>query len=585
MASSWVDAGVGFCTAIDGGPFTEDGRSATFSSGSPFFVDVRVGRSKTLKPLKGLVVRGVDAKLRLYGANEGEMFSMSMPAAVLYGTSAQALTAPGVRGSDGQSAAGKYVEWVWDIADSTIPLAILDSEADVPGSRSWGGITIETMRFNQFASSDYKNRLEIRTASTLAKYLVSAKPGWTITAPGTLGAGATGQLSLRVAYPDGEPVIGLQVQFSSTTQAVAFAGGALSARAATDGNGVITLPITSVRSGADSIKVVVVDPRTRTVCFDPPLDTNVAVNASYINVDGRQCVLVPADPGVPTIPSRTVADPTYAWDSGANSTKTLEGDVYTEFSGAEAILGGVVGFTTEPDRVPDPTRIAHGWYMHEGVAQVYESGKLLTPPEAYAADTVFRIQRSRGQVTYLLDGDIYRTSPDTLSGVVSVGASLFGEGDFLFEPQDTPAPPDGGEPVAVITSYLSGGGRGTWLSVTEPETEYCSDALRDMVSYELANQSPGEEVPTNIVVVGFAAVNTEEVPGGMDTCTARVPSAHIAAITPMDEPFYVGYSSASIHMRSDQIPGEGWYLFEIKYSDQNDGDLFEYGYFYYSTGW
>ena len=62
--------------------------------------------------------------------------------------------------------------------------------------------------------------------------------GAALTADGFAGLIADGihvdPLTLRVAYPDGEPVVGLRIRLASTTQAVTFADEAFSATATTD---------------------------------------------------------------------------------------------------------------------------------------------------------------------------------------------------------------------------------------------------------------------------------------------------------------------------------------------------------------
>jgi len=557
--------GVGFCVSVDGSEYSEDARYAALTSAKPFFLNIRAGRAKAIKPQKGLVVRAVDAKLRIFGAHEGDAVSGARSAAAVYGTSTLLMSASGVANTSGQSLASRYVDWKWDVADTTIPLAMLDGEADLPAKASWGGITVDTLLFNFAANANFSTRLEIRTDSTLIKYLVSAKPQWQIVAPAELGAGATGTLTLRVAYPDGEPVVGLRIRLASTTQAVTFADGAFSATATTDIAGEARVPLSPVRNGADSIHVVVDDPRSSAGYFDPPLDTHVGINASYISVDGRQCVLLPADPGVAAIPAQTTSTPTYAWDSGANSEVTRVGDLYVQFSGAEAILGGIVGFTSTPEMVPAPERIAHGWYLHEGVAQVYERGRLATVAVAYDATSVFVIQRYRGQVAYLIDGSVKHRSTDTLEDPVSVAASLFGEGDFLFEREE--APVSGNTPI-VISPDGNGSSNGAFqIGVNR---EICSSQFQAALVSIVQNVGPDQE--TSVIVTRIAYVAPGNEPPSDVACGEDVNAQDIAALVDVGRIPFKTYSIAPfdfIWLVNPVVDGweMGWHLLELEYQD------------------
>lgn len=148
------------------------------------------------------------------------------------------------------------------------------------------------------------------------------------------------------------------------------------------------------------------------------------------------CTTYPAVPGQPYIaPSYTVT-PTYAWDSGANSVVTRDGNVAMNLTGMGVVTGVVVGFTQDRDDVQDYARMTHAFYLHSNqdgdrLYQVMEAGTVRTANQAYTPSTAFSLRRINGAVVYVVDGTVVYRSTVPSSGELSVGTSLYGPGDVI----------------------------------------------------------------------------------------------------------------------------------------------------------
>lgn len=351
--------------------------------------------------------------------------------------------------------------WTWNKPGSTVPLGMIYPSAADVSSVEWAGVATDSIIFNP--AGYLTQTFDVWLLACTVGYLVSPKPQWQLAAPSHLGAGQADQVRIRVAYPDGEPVVGLRIRLRAETHDVAFgAGGAYSLEVVTDNSGKANIPIRAVSTGASAIRVELADERCAPEFFSPPFFAVVPVNADTINVGGNTCVVLPGVAAVPAVPATRVENPTYAWDSGANSEQALQGDVALQFSGAQALVGAVVGLTDKRADVPSPSRIAHGWYLHTNgitpVAQAYEGGKVVSREEPYTPETVFRVERRGANIAYLFGGKVIRRATSTLHNEVSVGASLFGANDFVFEAAEGGGGGGGGGArVAVVNGFGDGG--------------------------------------------------------------------------------------------------------------------------------
>lgn len=185
------------------------------------------------------------------------------------------------------------------------------------------------------------------------------------------------------------------------------------------------------------------------VVYDPngtidPKTGQVKVIDSYIRVCTStwvstgpagpvSCVTYPAQPAVPPQPARPSVVRHYqvlAWNAGANSVVTQEGDCVCTFT-MKRVVGVVVGLTAQRENVTDYQRLTHALYFHSGRFNVMERGTVKSDAFAYANGDEFKIQRVRNEVTYIHNGKRVYTSRLPSSGEVSVGCALYASGDAI----------------------------------------------------------------------------------------------------------------------------------------------------------
>lgn len=169
-------------------------------------------------------------------------------------------------------------------------------------------------------------------------------------------------------------------------------------------------------------------------CYVCRTETRYTVPPTYSCVTYPAVPYKPATPPTPPTPPWVESRPRYGWDAGANSRQELDGDVFVRFT-QPVVVGVVTGFTHNPDAVPDPTRISHGFYFYTDAArgqsyvQVYEAGITRGGRMVHYPEDEFRIQRVKGEVSYWCGGERVYTSATPSTGPVRVGTSLFATGD------------------------------------------------------------------------------------------------------------------------------------------------------------
>lgn len=137
------------------------------------------------------------------------------------------------------------------------------------------------------------------------------------------------------------------------------------------------------------------------------------------------CITTPARPASPGTPTRVVSVPAYGWDAGANSVRTVTGDLQLRFT-MGSVLGAVIGLVPDRDNTGDMARITHGFLFNQGPDgsmryAVIESGVVRRGSATYTSSTEFKVVRTGSQVVYLVDG-----APVYASVVPCVGAQLCG---------------------------------------------------------------------------------------------------------------------------------------------------------------
>lgn len=262
----------------------------------------------------------------------------------------------------------------------------------------------------------------------------SSKPSFALELPDEIAAGEVVDVVLRMRYLTGDVVDGQAVKLSNSTGDVALsyvsAPPSNEINPVSDANGEINFKLHGVRTGGDAISVRVETPGF----FSPALNVVFPINGSGMS---GGCVVVPAAPGVPSVPGYEVRSPQAGWDSGARSVTQLSGDAELSFSMGD-VVGVVVGITPAGTDVAVREAITHGFYMFTdgGRArqfQVYESGERIGVQGTYAVDDVFYIRRVGDRVFYSLEnaGQVFfrYASRVPLAGDIEALSALYASGD------------------------------------------------------------------------------------------------------------------------------------------------------------
>lgn len=147
------------------------------------------------------------------------------------------------------------------------------------------------------------------------------------------------------------------------------------------------------------------------------------------------CKTYPAIPGTPSRPSTITLETDEGWNSGANSVKQLDGDVFLAFTQPQ-VRGAVMGFTTTRENPADYARITHGFmFTSDAVGRptwaIIESGRLLSNPQIYNPAIVFRVERANSVVSYIANGDLVMISPTPSDDQIMAGCSMYASNDAV----------------------------------------------------------------------------------------------------------------------------------------------------------
>ena len=147
------------------------------------------------------------------------------------------------------------------------------------------------------------------------------------------------------------------------------------------------------------------------------------------------CITTPAYPAVIGRPSYVAFTPILAWDAGANTINTEDGDCYFQWSVNNDIVGGVAGFSP-PNR--DSWRygdLTHAFFIVSvngaRAIQVIENGQLKGSPLPCPAGAVLYIRRVRGVVEYFINSTRVYTSTTRSTGTIRGGSVLYASGDKI----------------------------------------------------------------------------------------------------------------------------------------------------------
>lgn len=146
-------------------------------------------------------------------------------------------------------------------------------------------------------------------------------------------------------------------------------------------------------------------------------------------------ICYPATPAIAGVDAVFNTTANLGWNAGAASLHTASGNAYAEFSFGVSNVGSLAGFASAGAAVGAFNAITHGVLYAGDTLQVVESGGTvvdsgITPTSA----TIVRIWRTRGVVTYLVDGWSYvGMTPST--GDIQLAAVLYAAGDYVDNPQ------------------------------------------------------------------------------------------------------------------------------------------------------
>lgn len=393
----------------------------------------RFGDPAQLELLRGKIVRGY----RILGNLHGNLRQTISVAGWPYYVVPQPLfVVPGYYEGDGNFST--------NYADTTIPIGRFpdnDAFSDVQGD-SWGGLFSD----NWVVATDPEDPPFIRFASPGFPFeisvLVDDQPTWTVDYAAAVTRTQSIPFIVTVQYPSGEKIAGLEITLlggaKTSVRGQEESSYTALAKARTNSAGVATFDVRGDFNGPDQLGIYITNTRI-VALFDPPLNTYlpIAVNGLPSDDPTQECYQVPAVPGSPAIPARIDIIPTFAWDSGANSTDMLAGDASLRFT-MNKVVGVVLGFMDDPEDREDVlayARMSHAFFFNQTPAgamrvQVMESGVLKGQKIAYSNVTEFEIRRVGEAVTYRIDGELfYASRAPNDSDPLSVGVALYGTGD------------------------------------------------------------------------------------------------------------------------------------------------------------
>lgn len=420
MAVRQASAGINRWYSADG---TSWGTSRNTDTGLNLW---RIGTPDDLRALAGLAIRGWDIRGSVQGPVRSTIELLGLqgcaypqPRALITSTSRSIYT----------------VHEATSLPIGAIPS---DGDFDVVGSPEWIGLYTPS-----YVTRRETDEIPYPVVGQFV-LMVSPKPRWSVDVASAIDVGQETEARVTVEYPDGEKVVGLQLQLSAGPGTEVRSAGEFgaTARAYTNSSGVATFRIRGVASAPTSSMLLTPVPlvNLRANMFSPDLpgafELEVRPSPAAPPPQGG-CVTFPAQPAIPHVPSSIRETPNLGWNAGANSAAELDGDVLLGFD-CDHSVGVVIGLTQNRDieAVGSIERITHGIYFHATAAgqyifRVMESGRLVTPSEQHVTSDWFEIQRADSVVSYLRNGVPFYQSRVTSSGMVSAACALYSSGDTV----------------------------------------------------------------------------------------------------------------------------------------------------------
>lgn len=141
----------------------------------------------------------------------------------------------------------------------------------------------------------------------------------------------------------------------------------------------------------------------------------------------------PYRPEQPYIPDQPVYESIDGWNAGARAIRAIPTEAQVRWKVSPTARGVVVGLTQRP---------AEGAYWQypigvkaiDGVAHVVALGAEVKSLGIFTAKTVFRIQRTEGEINVYVDEVLRHTVPDTSRDALLMDVSLYASGDSMHDP-------------------------------------------------------------------------------------------------------------------------------------------------------
>lgn len=348
------------------------------------------------------------------------------------------------------------------------PSGMLDiANAQAP----WAGFALQVGHALVGSSQgQYAVRTPVRPELPVFDVLVSNAPMWKCTAPNRVGVGLVSNVLLegRAWYPDSpdEPLANLTVVVSCNANYLSVSpdGEVFSHHQVvkTDAAGKFKLHVRGEKAGTVDLRVECGNDAIRNV-FQPGPFSGIAAVTVYDGsgdgddvtdpgdeppIDGEpgetppiedvvtECITYPETPGTPGVPARYDTVKTMAWDAGANSVSSRDGDLRLTFTHGK-VVGVVLGLVGERGDVTDRRRIPYAFYLSQtqgGRPQfdVMELGEKVASGGAYVPDVdEFEIRRAGSTVTYWHAGELIHTSRTPSSGLLLASCAVFASSDTV----------------------------------------------------------------------------------------------------------------------------------------------------------
>lgn len=149
--------------------------------------------------------------------------------------------------------------------------------------------------------------------------------------------------------------------------------------------------------------------------------------------DTAGCLVCPELPPVSFRPDTAKTDPRTGWNAGANSIKTVAGDLHVGDTVDVPPAGIVIGLKVGREGQADPAAVLHGLYFYKTAGQpmveVRELGSRVGSIHAFTAGATWEIRRVGAWMTYLVAGVVLAKTPARSLGPMLVNACLYAAPD------------------------------------------------------------------------------------------------------------------------------------------------------------